>query len=49
MASLQLIAESSQTTAKAYPELITHRVVIKASGLAAGKGIFLPETLAEAL
>ncbi|KAI9674051.1 MAG: hypothetical protein M1829_003894 [Trizodia sp. TS-e1964] len=36
-------------SAKAYLESISHRVVIKASGLAAGKGVILPETPEEAL
>lgn len=36
------------TDALAYLELVDNLVVIKASGLAAGKGVFLPETKAEA-
>jgi phosphoribosylamine--glycine ligase/phosphoribosylformylglycinamidine cyclo-ligase len=36
-------------SAKAYVESISHRVVIKASGLAAGKGVILPETPEETL
>jgi phosphoribosylamine--glycine ligase / phosphoribosylformylglycinamidine cyclo-ligase len=34
--------------ARQYIEIIDYPIVIKASGLAAGKGVFLPETLAEA-
>lgn len=32
-----------------YLQSIKHRVVVKASGLAAGKGVFLPETTVEAI
>ncbi|OQR98674.1 phosphoribosylglycinamide synthetase [Achlya hypogyna] len=35
--------------AKAYVESIDHRVVIKASGIAAGKGVLIPTTKAETL
>jgi phosphoribosylamine--glycine ligase / phosphoribosylformylglycinamidine cyclo-ligase len=39
---------SKYNDAKEYLDSITHRVVIKASGLAAGKGVILPETTEEA-
>jgi len=35
--------------AKQYVKSISHKVVIKASGLAAGKGVFLPETRDETI
>jgi phosphoribosylamine--glycine ligase len=39
---------SSFDAASAYLDSISHPVVIKASGLAAGKGVIIPETTAEA-
>ena len=36
-------------SARIYVESLTYRVVVKASGLAAGKGVILPETTAEAV
>jgi phosphoribosylamine--glycine ligase/phosphoribosylformylglycinamidine cyclo-ligase len=39
----------SFSAAEAYIKSISHKVVLKASGLAAGKGVILPETKDEAL
>jgi phosphoribosylamine--glycine ligase/phosphoribosylaminoimidazole synthetase len=44
----QYAAFSVPEAAFAYLDLVDHPVVVKASGLAAGKGVFLPQTIAEA-
>jgi phosphoribosylamine--glycine ligase / phosphoribosylformylglycinamidine cyclo-ligase len=48
-AKFQVFASSAIDSAIEYVQTCGHRVVLKASGLAAGKGVLIPQTVEEAV
>lgn len=48
-ASYRIFTASQAEEAKQYVRSVNHKVVLKASGLAAGKGVLLPSSVDEAV